>query len=206
MKFALSLMLLWLGALLTLVSAVPLGSSAISPHNSTRDMSEVIGDIVRRFQEELADEHYERVHAEREAALELAKPKEDQHLAKRFFQAIAMGIEKIIHLVSWIKGKIAADKQGESNFTQTLIQRMFKENHCLNYVICHHCTSNLKNQKHRHEEFKLSFFKLTKGYDIHWGGEGTVQNIGDGGYLNWAWVGHSKSAHTNFVEFNAPKC
>ncbi|KIL60532.1 hypothetical protein M378DRAFT_168023 [Amanita muscaria Koide BX008] len=169
-------------------------------------MSEVIGDIVRRFQEELGDEHYERAHAEREAALELAKPQEDQHLEKRFFQAIAMGIEKIIHLVSWIKEKIAADKAGESNFTQTLIQKMFKENRCLNYVICHKCTSNLKDQKHRHEEFKLSFFKKTKGYDIHWGGEGTVQNIGDGGYLNWAWVGHPKSTHTNFVEFKAPTC
>jgi len=107
-------------------------------------------------------------------------------------------VKMIINVVGTIKADIAADKAARSGFTQDAVGRMYKKNPKFTYFICcsKHTTAFTGKQGvdwgHSHEEFKVHFGK-TVGYEIYWAKSGKFTRIGDGGYLNWAYIGNVKS-------------
>jgi len=107
-------------------------------------------------------------------------------------------VKMVINIVGTIKGEIAADKAARSGFTQDLVGRMYKKNPKFTYFICHteHTTAFTGKQGvdwgHSHQEFNVHFGK-TVGYEIYWAKSGKFTRKGDGGYLNWAYIGNVKS-------------
>ncbi|KAF8079373.1 hypothetical protein FPV67DRAFT_115230 [Lyophyllum atratum] len=104
----------------------------------------------------------------------------------------------IIDVVGSIKAGIAADKNARSGFTQDTVGKMNKQNPKFNYIMCHtkHTTAFDGKQGvdwgHTHQEFDIKIGG-TIGYEIYWVKSGKFTRKGDGGYLNWAYIGNVKS-------------
>ncbi|RDB14945.1 hypothetical protein Hypma_016158 [Hypsizygus marmoreus] len=108
----------------------------------------------------------------------------------------------LVDVVKGIQAGIEADKendiQNRSKFTQDLVNALNSKSPKLNYVICHtkHSTA-FEGTKgtdwgHAHQEFDIKVGG-TIGYEIYWFTAGKFTRQGDGGYLNWAYVGNVKS-------------
>jgi len=119
----------------------------------------------------------------------------DAPVEKRWVQmvvkAVAEGVKAIFNL---IQGKINADKDMRGKWTSSMVSQFKQKYPHFNFVVCHteHKTDfkgvKGKDWGHKHEELNVSFHK-TIGYEIYWFKEGTFRRIGDGGYLNWAYIG-----------------
>ncbi|RDB14950.1 hypothetical protein Hypma_016151 [Hypsizygus marmoreus] len=117
-------------------------------------------------------------------------------------------VEMIINVVGMIKAGIAEDKNKRSGFTQDLVKQMNSKNSKLNYVVCHtkHKTAFDGTQGtdwgHSHQEFDIKVGG-TVGYEIYWAKSGKFTREGDGGYLNWAYIGNvvSKSKDGKEITF-----
>ncbi|KAF5367707.1 hypothetical protein D9758_009858 [Tetrapyrgos nigripes] len=109
------------------------------------------------------------------------------------------GIDEIVDFaVEAIQGLIGAiqqDKEDRSQFTQALVSEMNKQDSSHNYVVCHtkHETHWDGQQgadwNHTHKEFDIKIGG-TIGYEIYSAESGQFIREGDGGYLNWAYVGN----------------
>ncbi|KAF8219607.1 hypothetical protein L208DRAFT_1373404 [Tricholoma matsutake] len=65
-----------------------------------------------------------------------------------------------------------------------------------NYIVCHTKHSYKfdgirgRDWDHRHEELPVGIFGKTTGFEIYWFHSGTFRREGDGGYLNWSYMGN----------------
>jgi len=104
----------------------------------------------------------------------------------------------IVDVVGSIKAGIEADKNARGGYTQDLVGKMNAKNPKMNYIVCHtkHKTAfdgtKGKDWGHSHEEFKNQMGG-TIGYEIYWAKSGKFTREGDGGFLNWAYIGNVKS-------------
>ncbi|RDB16535.1 hypothetical protein Hypma_002708 [Hypsizygus marmoreus] len=111
-------------------------------------------------------------------------------------------------IVGVIKAGIQADKDKRTHFTQDVIDQLNTKDPTLNYIMCHvkHSTA-FDGEKgtdwgHSHQELDIDLGG-TIGYEIYWAKSGTFTREGDGGYINWAYVGNvvSKSADGKVLVF-----
>ncbi|RDB14947.1 hypothetical protein Hypma_016157 [Hypsizygus marmoreus] len=129
----------------------------------------------------------------RESAFDL-----QERQAGAVVEAGAEVIKLITGVVAGIKAGIAADKNKRSQFTQDLVKDLSSKNPAFNYVICHtkHTTAfdgaKGTDWGHSHQEFDIKIGG-TVGYEIYWAKSGKFTRQGDGGYLNWAYIGNVKS-------------
>ncbi|KAF8639362.1 hypothetical protein AX17_001551 [Amanita inopinata Kibby_2008] len=107
-------------------------------------------------------------------------------------------VKGITGIVNLIQDGIKKDKIARGEFTLHLVKEMQKKNPKFNYVVCHtkHETHfhgrQGKDWGHSHKEFDIKLGG-TVGYEIYWARSGTFVLKGDGGYLNWAFIGNVKS-------------
>ncbi|RDB14946.1 hypothetical protein Hypma_016156 [Hypsizygus marmoreus] len=119
-------------------------------------------------------------------------------LEPRFVQAVVQVAKLIFNVVGRIKAGIKEDKNKRSGFTQDLVGQLNAKDPKLNYVICHtkHTTAfdgvSGKDWGHSHQEFDVKIGG-TVGYEIYWAKSGKFTRKGDGGFLNWAYIGNIKS-------------
>lgn len=129
----------------------------------------------------------------------------DDILDSRRMGGVGDVVEMIINVVGSIKAGIAADKNARSGFTQDLVGKMNAKNPKFNYVICHtkHKTAFDGKQGtdwgHSHQEFDIKVGG-TVGYEIYWAKSGKFTREGDGGFLNWAYIGNIKSKSSDGKE------
>ncbi|KAF9465411.1 hypothetical protein BDZ94DRAFT_1234573 [Collybia nuda] len=120
-------------------------------------------------------------------------------------------VEIIMNVVGSIKAGIAQDKKNRGNFTQKLVGDMRAKSPQFNWVICHtkHKTAfdgtRGKDWGHSHQEFDVKIGG-TVGYEIYYFKSGKFTRQGDGGFLNWAYIGNvkSKSSDGKEITFGAP--
>ncbi|KAF9497843.1 hypothetical protein BDN71DRAFT_535967 [Pleurotus eryngii] len=123
----------------------------------------------------------------------------------------SIALEGVNMIISGIQGAINADKDARGKFTSSLVSEMRKKYPKFNWVVCHtkHETKfNGKKGKdwdHRHQEFDIKLGG-TVGYEIYNLGSGEFIRKGDGGFLNWAYIGNvaSKSGDGKKIKFNKP--
>ncbi|RDB15046.1 hypothetical protein Hypma_005457 [Hypsizygus marmoreus] len=100
-----------------------------------------------------------------------------------------------LSLLKNILEDIERDNQARGRFTQELVYRLNQADWSFNYVVCHskHTYSFAGRRGvdwgHYHEEFDIKVGG-TRGYEIYWFRSGKFTLQGDGGYLNWAYVGN----------------
>ncbi|KAL0948796.1 hypothetical protein HGRIS_008926 [Hohenbuehelia grisea] len=103
-------------------------------------------------------------------------------------------IEGIIDIVNKIQDGIKKDNIARGDFTQHLVRDMHQKYPQFNWIICHvkHTTKFDGKQGvdwgHRHQEFDIKVGG-TIGYEIYNFKSGEFWRKGDGGYLNWAYIG-----------------
>ncbi|KAJ8519983.1 hypothetical protein ONZ45_g3104 [Pleurotus djamor] len=103
-------------------------------------------------------------------------------------------IEAIINIVNLVQDRINKDKAARSQFTQDLVSRMHAAHPNFNWIICHtKHTYKFDGRRgvdwdHRHQEFDIKLGG-TIGYEIYNLKSGEFTRQGDGGYLNWAYIG-----------------
>jgi hypothetical protein len=88
-----------------------------------------------------------------------------------------------------------AEHDIESQFTQNLVDALYNVAPTANIMVCHDCSFELDpNAFFTHYELDISDgLGFTQGYDIAVFDYGTVQNLGDGGYINWCMQGDFSS-------------
>ncbi|KAF6756760.1 hypothetical protein DFP72DRAFT_1044866 [Ephemerocybe angulata] len=134
----------------------------------------------------------------------------DEIEARGVIGVAKMVIEGVMKVVELIKGKIKEDKEHRGKYTIDMVNRLRKEDPSSNYVICDTKYSfdpkggkENKDWFHHVAKFKDSFGKKVR-YDILKFHKGKFTRKGDGGWLNWAYIGNV--AHTSkggkVVEFN----
>jgi hypothetical protein len=132
---------------------------------------------------------------------------------KAIFDAIKLTVDGIIAAFHAIQDTIARDKYMRSGFTQEAVAKLRGSHPKMNFVICHtghhYNFPGVKGKDwyHDHRELKVHFpIGSTIGYEIYGFGAGEFFREGDGGYLNWAYIGNVKSSDNNggHVVFNKP--
>jgi len=110
---------------------------------------------------------------------------------------VAKMVEQVVELiVGAIKAAVKADHEKEAKFTQDIVGQAFNKNNKWNYLAINekiHQKVNMVGQKDKDWGFterviSIHFGKM-KYYFYHFG-NGTVENDGDGGYINWAFIGN----------------
>ncbi|KAJ8456573.1 hypothetical protein ONZ45_g3123 [Pleurotus djamor] len=104
-------------------------------------------------------------------------------------------ISGITSIITGIQDGINADKEARSSFTQNLVGQMHAQHPDFNWIICHtkhdykFDGQRGKDWDHRHQEFDIKIGG-TIGYEIYNLKSGEFNRRGDGGYLNWAFIGN----------------
>lgn len=110
--------------------------------------------------------------------------------------AIAIGISSLcVGIANLVTGQIQKaqgnDNAKRSAFTQQFVQQASQQYPGYNVVICHNqCVVNGPQVVHQH--YELGMTVGTCGYDVFFspkGKEFTFTNLGDGGFINWAYEG-----------------
>jgi hypothetical protein len=112
-------------------------------------------------------------------------------------------------LIQGITSSLDDDDQRRSAFTQSTVAEGKRQFPQFNWVICHprHSTDFFGVQGedwgHSHEELPVTFGTI--GYDIFWCKAGTFANHGDGGFINWAFLGfYDRSPDGSVLNFTTP--
>jgi len=109
-------------------------------------------------------------------------------------QAAEAVIQSITTIISSIQDGIAQDKINRSEFTKNLVAQLYQEHRNFNWIVCHtQHTTKFDGKRgvdwdHRHQEFDVKIGG-TVGYEIYNLKSGEFTRQGDGGYLNWAFIG-----------------
>ncbi|KAF7433739.1 hypothetical protein PC9H_005704 [Pleurotus ostreatus] len=104
-------------------------------------------------------------------------------------------IEGAINIFTSIQDGIKQDKEDRSTFTQHLVQQLHSEHPDFNWIVCHTKHDYKWDGKqgvdwaHKHQEFDIKIGG-TIGYEIYNAKSGKFFRKGDGGYLNWAYIGN----------------
>jgi hypothetical protein len=111
--------------------------------------------------------------------------------------AIAIGITSLgVGVANLVNARVTDDEGKRSAFTQQFVQQASQQYPTYNVVICHNpCEAKGLNVIHQHQELPMTLG--TCGYDIYFSPKGkpfSFVNLGDGGFINWAFEG----------EFNRP--
>ncbi|KAF6747003.1 hypothetical protein DFP72DRAFT_1075827 [Ephemerocybe angulata] len=127
--------------------------------------------------------------------LEVRAPGDIQSLESRQVVEVVAAIGGAIGgILKTILGEVQRDEQGRGEFTQKTVVEGRRLWPTLNWVICHpaHTTRFSGEQGvswgHSHVEFDIKIGG-TIGYEVYWFESGTFERHGDGGFLNWAFVG-----------------
>ncbi|RXW19741.1 hypothetical protein EST38_g6103 [Candolleomyces aberdarensis] len=103
-------------------------------------------------------------------------------------------VQGIVHLVEYVLGRIADDKGARSDYTRDFVVNAAKEYPGWNWVICHveHTTQfdGVQGDDWGHDHVEFPVFLGSIGYEIYWFKSGTFVRGGDGGWLNWAYIGN----------------
>ncbi|KAF4571192.1 hypothetical protein EYR36_008521 [Pleurotus pulmonarius] len=118
------------------------------------------------------------------------------------------GIRAIIRSV---QRTLDEDKDARGRFTYNLVSQMQQQYPGFNWVVCHtkHETKfdgeKGKDWDHRHQEFDVKLGG-TIGFEIYNLKSGEFIRQGDGGFLNWAYIGNiaSKSEDGKVIKFLSP--
>ncbi|KDQ24781.1 hypothetical protein PLEOSDRAFT_1107712 [Pleurotus ostreatus PC15] len=118
------------------------------------------------------------------------------------------GIRAIIRKV---QRTLDEDKDARGKFTYNLVSEMQQQYPGFNWVVCHtkHETKfdgeKGKEWDHRHQEFDIKLGG-TVGFEIYNLKSGEFIRQGDGGFLNWAYIGNvaSKSGDGKVIKFLSP--
>jgi hypothetical protein len=98
----------------------------------------------------------------------------------------------------------------ESAYTQSTIYQQFSATPYKNVIVYHDqgSTWNFNNWIHMHYELPLGFAGKTQGYEIYVFDSGNFTLAGDGGWINWAFIGNwiRDPPDSNFVTFNQIPC
>ncbi|KAF4600354.1 hypothetical protein AB1N83_006360 [Pleurotus pulmonarius] len=111
-------------------------------------------------------------------------------------------IEGAINIFTSIQDGIKQDKEDRSKFTQDLVQRLHNEHPDFNWIVCHTKHDYKWDGKqgtdwaHKHQEFDIKIGG-TIGYEIYNARSGKFFRKGDGGYLNWAYIGNVVKTDNN---------
>ncbi|KAL0948797.1 hypothetical protein HGRIS_008927 [Hohenbuehelia grisea] len=106
-------------------------------------------------------------------------------------------IDGVTDIIKGIQNGIKQDKLARSGFTQQLVAQMHQKHPDYNWIICHtkHTTKfdgkRGTDWDHRHQEFDVKIGG-TVGYEIYNLKSGEFTRQGDGGFLNWAYIGNIK--------------
>ncbi|KAJ6598599.1 hypothetical protein B0H10DRAFT_2085579 [Mycena sp. CBHHK59/15] len=104
-------------------------------------------------------------------------------------------IESIVDDFNKLSDAIKQDNLNRGQFTQDTVAKLNAQQPKWNYVICHtdHTAKwdgvEGKDWYHSHQEFDIKVGG-TIGYEIYGAASGDFLRKGDGGYLNWAWMGN----------------
>ncbi|KAM6489984.1 hypothetical protein JOM56_014563 [Amanita muscaria] len=123
--------------------------------------------------------------------------------------------EKALNLIMTAITDYPNKFEGETRtrFTQDAVTTLWNANPHYNYVICHvahdYTFHGVQGVDWDHQEIKFSTrSELTVGYDVIVGGAGYFIRKGDGGFINWAYMGNIASrievGRNSVVTFNAP--
>ncbi|TEB20020.1 hypothetical protein FA13DRAFT_1085284 [Coprinellus micaceus] len=135
----------------------------------------------------------------------LFKKDSGEHLEPRVVGAVIkvakLAVEGIMAIVNHVKAKIEQEKEMRNTWTQWLITNVkAKLGPHWNALIIHpkhtykFAGVQGKDWYHKHLDFKNSVLPgTTTGYDLYWFKEGEVLSKGDGGFLNWCYMGLVKS-------------
>ncbi|KAF9496684.1 hypothetical protein BDN71DRAFT_1505590 [Pleurotus eryngii] len=118
------------------------------------------------------------------------------------------GIRAIIRKV---QRTLDEDKDARGKFTYNLVSEMRQQYPGFNWVVCHtkHGTKfdgeKGEDWDHRHQEFDIKLGG-TVGFEIYNLKSGEFIRQGDGGFLNWAYIGNvaSKSEDGKVIKFLSP--
>lgn len=115
---------------------------------------------------------------------------------KAIFDGIKLTVDGIIAAFHAISSAIEADKYARSGFTQDTVSKLHAAHPQMNFVICHTAHHYKfpgvkgKDWYHDHRELNVKFpIGSTIGYEIYGFIQGEFFREGDGGYLNWAYIG-----------------
>ncbi|RXW11593.1 hypothetical protein EST38_g14263 [Candolleomyces aberdarensis] len=103
-------------------------------------------------------------------------------------------VEGIVQLVGYVLGKIADEKGAREDYTRDFVENAAKQYPGWNWVICHVAHSiqfdgvQGEDWDHDHAEFPILLGTIV--YDIYWFKSGTFVKTGDGGWINWAYIGN----------------
>ncbi|EME87064.1 uncharacterized protein MYCFIDRAFT_210681 [Pseudocercospora fijiensis CIRAD86] len=101
--------------------------------------------------------------------------------------------EFIMDVVSKVQDAFNEAYDQASQFTQDTVVRLAAKYPTKNILMYHDQDSTYKlyGAQHQHVEFDLAAPLGTMGYEIWIFDHGTFQRAGDGGYLNWAYIGNA---------------
>jgi len=115
---------------------------------------------------------------------------------KAIFDGIKLTVDGIIAAFHAISSAIEADKYARSGFTQDTVSKLYQKHPQMNFVICHtghhYKFPGVKGKDwyHDHRELNVKFpVGSTIGFEIYGFTQGEFFREGDGGYLNWAYIG-----------------
>ncbi|KAF4602786.1 hypothetical protein EYR40_006003 [Pleurotus pulmonarius] len=110
--------------------------------------------------------------------------------------------EAITGIITGIQDGINKDKEARSRFTQDLVGKLHAQHPNFNWIACHTKHDTKFDGKrgvdwdHRHQEFDVKIGG-TIGYEIYNAKSGKFFRKGDGGYLNWAYIGKVLKTENN---------
>ncbi|KAJ2922102.1 hypothetical protein H1R20_g14983, partial [Candolleomyces eurysporus] len=119
----------------------------------------------------------------------------DAILVARQGQIVAgLIVEGIVGLVDYVLGKIADDKGAREDYTRDFVENAAQQYPGWNWVICHVEHSfqfdGVEGTDWGRDHADFPVFLGTIRYDIYWFKSGTFVKTGDGGWINWAYIGN----------------
>lgn len=110
--------------------------------------------------------------------------------------APALGvIHAVVSIAAAIAARIVDANEKRAAFTQETVKRLRAHYSDYNVVIIHTRHRKWGNSVHQHEEMDNGFANTTTGYEIYLSRIGDffgLENLGDGGFINWAYSGYFK--------------
>jgi hypothetical protein len=109
-------------------------------------------------------------------------------------------------LIPLLKGvseliNIAEDDPKRERFTQDFVKKAKEDFPDYNVVIIHTKHNREGNFIHQHYELPISLGR-TIGYEIYFSKKGdpfSLENLGDGGFINWAFDGYKRDGNRIFT-------
>ncbi|KAF8230847.1 hypothetical protein L208DRAFT_101092 [Tricholoma matsutake] len=124
---------------------------------------------------------------------------DNSNIESRQFGAIILGVIVVSAIVTGIVAGLVSyigdDTPRREAYTQQVVSDLYANNSNANYVVCHtkydfsFDGTQGTDWDHLHHELPVSFGR-TIGYDIYWFRSGTFRRWGDGGFINWAYIGN----------------